>query len=46
MLRNDRDRDEDFMAEYEDAAREYKGKIYFSYINLDTKAGQKYGDFL
>lgn len=31
MFRNEADKDEDFMAEYEEAAREKQGIMYFSY---------------
>lgn len=31
MFRNDADKDEDFMAEYEEAARENQGVMYFAY---------------
>jgi len=46
MFRNEVDKDEDFMAEYEEAAREKRGIMYFAYQNMDTEFGMRIANFL
>ena len=41
MFRSDSQRDEDYMAEYEDAARENKKDMMFAYQNLDSVFGME-----
>lgn len=41
MFRSDSDKDEDYMAEFEDAARENQSKMMFAYQNLDSQYGMK-----